>query len=87
MRFFFCGGLVILLGVFEDVGGSLRCFCGEVVVKCVVKRGQWNHVAARRKVRHVFELFFERSNNASLEQPLLEVLPYLYAEVNYVTGS
>jgi hypothetical protein len=34
-----CGGLVFLQGVLQKVGGSMWCFCGEVVVDCVVKRG------------------------------------------------
>jgi hypothetical protein len=34
--FYFCGGWVFLLGVFEETGVLLWCFCGEVVVECVV---------------------------------------------------
>ena len=32
----FCGGWVFLLGVLKEMGVLLWCFCGEVVVECVV---------------------------------------------------
>ena len=35
-RFLLCGGMVFLLGVLRKCGGWLWCFCGEVVVECVV---------------------------------------------------
>jgi hypothetical protein len=57
--FICCGGMVILLGFFKNMVGWLWFFCGEIVVKCVVKHGQLHHVLRRQKVRHKFELYFE----------------------------
>src|SRR5260370_29044638 len=49
-------GFVVFADVFEGCFEKLRCrtwfFCGEIVVKCVVKRGELKVVFSRRKTCH-----------------------------------
>jgi hypothetical protein len=57
-HFFARGGSAFLQGVFVKSSVLRRCFCGEVVVDCVVNRGALMAVFWRLKICHCFELYF-----------------------------
>jgi hypothetical protein len=44
-------------GGFEKSGCLAWCFCGVVVVNCVVDRGSWMVVCADPEIFHSFEIF------------------------------
>jgi hypothetical protein len=48
----------VLWGVFRKVRVWTWCFCGEVVVNCVVKRGWLTAALWGRKMRHLFDIYF-----------------------------
>jgi hypothetical protein len=48
----------VLLGVLAKNGVLVWCFCGEVVVDCVVNRGALMVAFWRLKIRHCFEVYF-----------------------------
>jgi hypothetical protein len=48
----------VFAGVFEKNDASLWCFCGQFVVKSVVKDGKLTVTFRGLKLRHDFELYF-----------------------------
>jgi hypothetical protein len=56
--FFFCGGMVFLLGVLGKCGVLLWCFCGEFVVECVVNVVSFRSLLWRLEMGQGFELYF-----------------------------
>jgi len=52
--FFVRGGGAFFQGVFAKQGVLLWCFCGEVVVDCVVNRGALMVAFWRLKICHCF---------------------------------
>ena len=56
--FFVCGGRAFFQGVFAKKGVLVWCFCGEVVVNCVVNRGALMAVFWRLKMCHGFGFYF-----------------------------
>jgi hypothetical protein len=56
--FFVRGGRAFFQGVFAKIGVLVWCFCGEVVVDCVVNRGALMAVFWRLKICHCFGIYF-----------------------------
>jgi hypothetical protein len=52
------GGGSFFQGVLAKKGVLVWCFCGEVVVDCVVNRGALTAAFWRLKICHGFELYF-----------------------------
>jgi hypothetical protein len=56
----------VLWAFFEGGGGKVGvfswCFCGEVVVNCVVDRGSRMVAWAGQKIFHFFEIFLWKSS-------------------------
>jgi hypothetical protein len=52
------GGGAFFRGSFAKNGVFAWCFCGEVVVNCVVNRGALMAAFWRLKICHCFELYF-----------------------------
>jgi hypothetical protein len=50
--------VVFLQGVLANCGGRSWYFCGDFVVRCVVKDGGLMVPFHARKILHYFELFF-----------------------------
>jgi hypothetical protein len=56
--FFFCGGMVFLLGVLGKCGVLLWCFCGEFVVECVVNVVSFRSLLWWLGMGQGFEVYF-----------------------------
>jgi len=56
--FVFCDGGAFFQGVFAKMGVLLWCFCGEVVVDCVVNRGALMVDFLASKKLPLFENYF-----------------------------
>jgi hypothetical protein len=67
LRVFFKGG-------FGKYGAQRWCFCGDVVVNCVVKRDPLTAAAAKRKIstslKNIFHGAFERERGEDQLQTL-----------------
>jgi len=61
-------------GGFGKYGAQRWCFCGEVVVECVVKRDSLTSAAAREKnstiLKNIFHWAFERERGEDQLQTL-----------------
>jgi hypothetical protein len=60
--FFFCGGMLFLLGVLGKCGVLLWCFCGEFVVECVVNVVSFRSLLWRLEMGQGFEVYFEEGS-------------------------
>jgi hypothetical protein len=57
-HFLFCGEAAFFQGVFAKNDVLVWCFCGEVVVNCVVNRGALLVVFLRLKTCHFKKIIF-----------------------------